>query len=194
VEDIGLSELETLIGFYNAIKEGEVRIDEAFPPITAAKTDDLKGPGAPITGGAPTPAAAPGATQQAMPAPLPPVVCRYCQQPVPDIANHECEPMRAAINVGKPAPETPTATPAPTAEPPAPAADADALNSVALLAKQSGITEDTLLAFCKLNKLAKPTQTDVSQLATGKLMSLIKTWQNILPELQRIQSDAATKN
>lgn len=38
VEEIGLSELETLIGLYNAVKEGEQNIDEAFPPVISSPT------------------------------------------------------------------------------------------------------------------------------------------------------------
>lgn len=38
IEEIGLTELETLIGLYNAVKDGEQKIDEAFPvPIEKPK-------------------------------------------------------------------------------------------------------------------------------------------------------------
>jgi hypothetical protein len=38
IEEIGLIELETLIGLYNAVKDGEQKIDEAFPvPIAKAQ-------------------------------------------------------------------------------------------------------------------------------------------------------------
>lgn len=45
VEDIGLEDLETLIGLGTAIKNGEVRIDEVFPPVApapAAPSEDGK--------------------------------------------------------------------------------------------------------------------------------------------------------
>jgi hypothetical protein len=50
IEEIGLAELETLFGLFNAVKDGEQTIDEAFPipiakadiPATAAPTEAAK--------------------------------------------------------------------------------------------------------------------------------------------------------
>jgi hypothetical protein len=45
MEDIALDDLETLIGLYNAIKEGHSTIEEAFPATQpVAKTPDFPGP------------------------------------------------------------------------------------------------------------------------------------------------------
>lgn len=42
VEDIGLEQLETLIGLGTAIKDGGMSIDEAFPPLVAPDNGDPK--------------------------------------------------------------------------------------------------------------------------------------------------------
>lgn len=38
IDEIGLTELETLIGLYNAVKDGEQKIDEAFPTTISGPT------------------------------------------------------------------------------------------------------------------------------------------------------------
>lgn len=38
IDEIGLTELETLIGLYNAVKDGEQKIDEAFPQTISGPT------------------------------------------------------------------------------------------------------------------------------------------------------------
>ena len=55
VEEVGLEDLETLIGLHNAIKEGELTVDEAFKvgsTVTSADVSDL----GPVTKPAATPA------------------------------------------------------------------------------------------------------------------------------------------
>jgi hypothetical protein len=37
IEEIGLAELETLFGLYNAVKDGDQNVDEAFPTVTIQK-------------------------------------------------------------------------------------------------------------------------------------------------------------
>lgn len=208
IEEIGLAELETLIGFYNAIKEGEVRIDEAFPNLTEAKTSDLapKMPSAP-----PTAPVAPANQQtkaepvaQPQPTAVASVTCRFCGEEVKDMAGHECGGMREAMrspNAPAPAPAqqaqpiepepTQAAAPAFAPEPmPTPnAPDNDALESVRMLAKQSMVSEKAVMLFCQKNKLAKKEQKELSELASGKLLNLIKAWENIKSEIQKIETE-----
>jgi hypothetical protein len=58
VDDIGLAELETLIGLFTAIKDGQTNIDEAFPPLKPGSET----PGKPKVAEAAKPAEAPTAT------------------------------------------------------------------------------------------------------------------------------------
>lgn len=95
-------------------------------------------------------------------------VCKYCGQPVEDMSKHECEGMKEAMSK---LPEDPTA----------------ALN---VLAHEAGITDATLMAFMRRNKLVKPEQTKLSELADSKLRKLVETWAGVLPELQKIQSES----
>lgn len=177
VEEIGLAELETLIGFFNALKEGEIRIDEAFPPITTANTGDIAG--APKPAPEPKKETKPEAKKEAAPDGDLGPVCKYCQQPVEDMSKHECEPMKAAIAAAG------GATPSPTNLPD------DPLVAVKLLAQQAGIAETVVIEFMRRNKLAKPEQTKLTEFAGVKLKKLADSWVGILPELTKIQAEAA---
>lgn len=178
IEDIGLSELETLIGFYNALKEGEVRIDEAFPPIATAATSDLKESVAPKS-------PAPVADRPVTPAAAP--IEKPAAAPVEAPKDAPAEPTATPETLPEPAPVVPVEPPAET-----PSADSssDALASVKLLAGQSKVSEAAVMEFCRRNKLAKPAQKELSDLAVNKLMSLIKAWNNIAPEIAKIQAES----
>lgn len=205
VEDIDLADIELLIGLHNAIREGEVKLDEAFPQ---AKPES---PVASMPGIVPPPAAQAQAPTPPTPAPavLPPskaakpvngngavaeapiVTCHYCKQKVDDMAGHNCAEMQAAL--AEKAAANPPANPAPAASAPSSDDGADALASVDLLCQQSEIQQSTVMLFAKKNKLARDNQNALSELATTKLKNLIKVWPNILPELKQIQGGAATE-
>jgi hypothetical protein len=165
VEDIGLAELETLIGLFNAIKEGEVTIDDAFPGIKEADTSDL---GKKVPTAAPTAAPTPPAEAVAAPSTTPPPTT-----PAPEPAT----PAPAAEPVPAPSPE------------PEPLTGSEALEQLAVLADEGGISEASLLTFCVRKKLAKPEQKLVADLSTKKLNDLLRTWPTILPELKTIEAE-----
>lgn len=78
VEDISLEDVETLLGLHNAVKDGEVPLDDAFPPVVKKpKMDDLP-PSPPDVEtprkkkeSAPIPAPEPVVAETAAPAPEP---------------------------------------------------------------------------------------------------------------------------
>lgn len=187
IEDIGLEDIEILIGLHNAIREGEVKIDEAFPPA-----DRPKDSAAPVPT-VPTPAsttAAPAPAQTAANAPVngaqaqPPAAndkptCKHCGQQVEDISKHECEQMKAAISgtgVGQ----------APANE----ASGEEALASLKFQYEQAGLTEADIMAYCKRNKVAKPEQNSLSQLADAKIKNLNRIFPTVLPEIRKVAEAA----
>lgn len=91
LDDVGLGDMETLIGLHTALKDGETTIDEVFAPVKAA-APKFEAPKA----AAAAPSAIAETPQKPPQAPQPPV-----QQPTPAPAA-EPEPARAA-----PAPQPP---------------------------------------------------------------------------------------
>ncbi len=186
--EVGEEQLLLLTGLKTAMKDNEITLNEAFPPITTANTSDIAGPGAP-TKLAPEPKKETKPESKAEPpdGDLGPV-CKYCGTPVEDMSKHMCEGMRAAIaaktqaetkqNPGLPKPE-------------ATQAEGDPLKQLMALAEPAGITEKTLIAFCKLNKIAKDEQNALSQLSDAKLAKLVGAWSGIVEELKALQAKAA---
>lgn len=200
VEDIDLADIELMIGLHNAIREGEVKVDEAFPPQAKTEGNVPQMPGVTVPVPQAPPVQAPAtstATKQQPPPPeaagtvtqAPVVTCHYCKQTVADMAAHNCPEMQAALTERQAASDKAGAANPPPQPTPPPSGDEgnDALASIAMLCEQSEIKTDTVMAFAKKNKLAKDTQAQLSELATSKLKGLIKNWPNILPELRQIQ-------
>ena len=111
--------------------------------------------------------------------------CRHCNTVVEDMASHNCPQMQAkaaelqqeAAKKSVAAATTQAGTDSPT----------EILESVKFLAAEASLTDAHVLEFCKRNKIAKPEQTSLNQLADSKLKLLIKSWPNILPELVAIR-------
>lgn len=187
IEDIGLEDIEILIGLHNAIREGEVKIDEAFPPVDRPKDSAAPVPTVPTpasTTAAPAPAqtaanAPVNGTQAQPPAANDKPTCKHCGQQVEDISKHECEQMKAAISgtgVGQ----------APANE----ASGEEALASLKFQYEQAGLTEADIMAYCKRNKVAKPEQNSLSQLADAKIKNLNRIFPTVLPEIRKVAEAA----
>lgn len=151
--------------------------------VTAANLDDIR-----------LPSFTPKPIAEA-PKPEPIEVAAPVKAPEPaEVAAPEAPaPPAEAPPADAPAPEAAPVGNPPTAEPQEAATDADALASVLFLAKGAGIQADTVMEFCHRNKLCKPNQTELSQLADSKLKNLIKSWSNILPELQKLETEASSE-
>lgn len=196
--DIGEKELETLAGVYTAIKDGEVKPEDAFPEI--AKTPKFEGPEAPKAATEPpktavtapnppqdAPATAQGvqtapATANATPAPAQ-------EQPQPtakptgranrptmvgDPPEPADDPGDAELADAGLAPAQPTGQFVPTP------GDTDVVASVRLLAHNAGLTEPQLIRFLQANKIARGETTlmEFEQNKRGsKLLSFCKAWE-----------------
>lgn len=191
IEDIGLEDIEILIGLHNAIREGEVKIDEAFPPAErkdpAATIPTVPTPTtstASATTGTPTPPTPPGNAAETM------TTCKHCHEQVANISKHECAQMKAAIageaqgTQTNDAKEVKTKAPEP---PPAPASGEgdEAMASLKFQYEQAGLTEADVLAYCKRNKVAKPEQTSLAQLSSAKISNLNRIFPTVLPEIRK---------
>lgn len=62
--------------------------------------------------------------------------------------------------------------------------ESEELTQVRMLAHVSDVTESQVMAFCQKNKLAKPEQKQLSELAGSKLKSIASSWDNILPDIR----------
>lgn len=166
IEEIGLDDIETLLGLFNAIKEGEVVIEEAFPLIN-------KTANAPV------------------------------QQPVQQPANvvplkkEETKPVSAPVNQAQqPAEAEQTQTAAESQAPSAPSADVpkttvaaeelsaeDCVKIITGNAAASKINIDALYAVLKKKKVMKDTHTQLSEISTVRLQSIVKNWAQLAAEL-----------
>lgn len=153
VEDITLEHLETLLGMFNAIKEGEL-IEEVFavekPAGKPADLSDLPQPG---KAAANTPVTTPanGAESQA--------TCAYCGSPMS--ADHSCPGLKEAI--------------AKTAKPAESKNDAvEALKSLTLILGAKQITPEQCLAYAKAKLPGGKGKnwSKLADLATGKLLQI----------------------
>lgn len=178
VSDITLENLETLIGMFNAIREGEL-IDDVFATEAQDKKADLSDLG-------------PQQPQQQPQQPPPPTLaehaekkkeaaaketaaqseptCKYCGEAMtPD---HACEGLKAAIQ--KQPANTENKDKGKKEQQPAAAPDdaKEALKSVLLLLGQAEITPEQCMLWAHSTKLAKPDQKKLADLSMQKLISI----------------------
>lgn len=204
IEEIGLEDIETLIGLFNAIKEGEVQPDEAFPaptPAGTAKTPEFTSPGAAKQETAKTP---PKDTPKDTP--KPPIVptVKAPEQPKAPPTPPTAPAAAPVAPTPTPQPEPPKAPPVATeptpvplpaaAEPPASPAGASAapvdevaakaLSDLKSLMAGADATEEKVIAFCVARKICKPEQKKLSDLSAAKLTNLVKAWPNISGQMK----------
>lgn len=191
VEEIGLEDLETLIGLYTALRDGELTVDEAFPVV---ESKDKPSP-AKSAASAPAPvnlAPKPAATTQAAPAPTKAPAAKPAPTPAAVATPPASEP-ESPKQPETPAPAT-EAAPEPSPEPepgeasspapaPAPAQEVnpkdagEALAIVSEYAGRDGIQEHQIMTYlCSVKPpLAKPGQ-KLSDMSFAKLNILAKNW------------------
>lgn len=178
VEAIDIDDLETLFGLRNAIKEGELTIEQAFAPeqpVNTAKKPEISGP-------------------------------RTSAKTVPQRGSEPAGADTSVAADSKPslpqgntaAPESSTETEAPnpddgdlapvTSEPAQAFAknpnESDELNEVRYLMFKSGVSEEQVMAWCRKNSMAKDGQ-KLSDLSTAKHKTVISAWNNRLGEIKR---------
>jgi len=196
VEDVGLEDLETLLGLHNAIKEGEVTLDEAFPAPTSVKAPDF-GPAQARTTTTPPPKTTEKPVNQAKQPQTPEPKPSGVPQDEPEDGG--LGPVTPDDQKAQPAQEpaagdplSKTVTPQesdPQQQPTDPGpfkpntAETDELQSVRLLLHEAGLTEARLMDFCRAKKMSRDGQ-KLSELSTAKLKTLISSWPNILPEIK----------
>lgn len=194
IEDITLEHLETLIGMFNAIKEGEL-IEEVFavekPTAKEADMSDMDGDLGPQTKPAKKAEPAKKEPEPTKKEPEPKTgalaTCVHCGAPM--TVDHTCAGMEAAIAKSKentktarqpdqpaaPAPE-PTGTPAEQAA--AEAAERKELfASIGVVCEQNNVTPEELRAYCEKNHVLKKGQ-KLGDAATSKLRAINKAIQN----------------
>lgn len=182
--------LTTLTGLKTGIGDGEVKIDEAFPPL------ENKAP----TGNQPP--TKPEATGKPVNAPTNVVPLKKEEtkktEPVSATANQAQQPAEAEQKQAgevSPAPTqtTPPASVQQEATTAAPAANAnvkieelsaeDCVTIITGNAKAAGISLEALHALLKKKKVMKDTHTQLSEIATVRLQSVVKNWAQIAAEL-----------
>ena len=196
VEDITLEDIETLLGLHNAIKEGDLSLDEAFPAAPHAPSPT----GLQQSQAQTTPLATPQPAKNADPAPVvkkeKPTNAHLTTPDAPQAAEGPKTPPRAVEPAVAPM-AAPQATPDPTVVPEAPAAaeddgdlapqttfvprtgESEALTSVRLLLHQTNRTEDDLLGVLLKNKVCKAEQ-KLSDLSETKLLNISKAYPSLL--------------
>ena len=149
VDDIDLSDLETLIGLFNAIRESDITIDEAFaPPAKVADLSDLNAKLKAEAAASAKPVETPSTQTVTSPAPE-----------------------------SKAAPEPSSAPTATVTQPVAEPEQVDPNKALSALLHALGLNEikpEQVLAFCRENKLATDKQTHLSELSTSKLVRLTR--------------------
>ncbi len=177
--------LTTLTGLKTAIGDGDVSIDEAFPPVV--QKPDLGSKPDTGKGGKPAPGK-PADSKAQKPSEKPPEAPTAPEKP--PVAGSP-EPAKAAEPATElPPPNNPPTDPAPTSEPPKPKArfvanpkETPELQAIRMLMHSSGVEEDKLMAFCRDNKLARQGQ-KLSDLSTAKLKDIADTWTTaVIPNL-----------
>jgi hypothetical protein len=194
VSDITLEHLETLIGLFNAIKEGEL-IDDVFATDTAEKKadlSDLEQPTAPAK--QPEPSAKQPEPAKQQPATVADIAkaiaaeglkAAEAEPPAKTLAEHQAEKEKAMAAKPEDAPQAQTkAKPqektqaAPQAAPEDPGDAKEALKSVLLLLGEREITPEQCMAWARATKVAKPEQKKLNELATPKLLTIAKLLEN----------------
>lgn len=203
LEEMTIDDLEMLLGLRNAIKEGEVSLDEAFP--APVKEDKNK---AAATGHqqATTGGNLPGQTQtgntvqkedkkpETPPAGKAPEGSTANPDPfapaeTPSGAQTPQEPQKAETGKAESKAETPAETPPGEPDPyfEAKQGDTDAVLSVKLLAKQNGLTWTQFKAYLQSKQLMRKEQSHLSELASSKLEAISKNLHKWLPDIKAMK-------
>jgi hypothetical protein len=180
-DDTTEENLQTLTGLKTSIKEGDVTIDEAFPPIASAP------PAVPHKAeGTTTPPASQKPAEKAPEPPAPPVAAKQ-EEKKPETKAAEPDPTPPPAEA-PPAEEKPARKPKKEAEDPdkpAPTNAVQLLEAIYGLAQRDGVKIPQVVAFMKENKIMRKEQTGLGDLATAKLMDLYKGWSKALPGIQK---------
>lgn len=184
VDDITLEHLETLIGMFNAIKEGEL-IEEVFavdkPAAKPADVSDLGPVPSRAAAVAPQqPATAPEAQKGSQTPPKPSEAkpegpaCAYCGQAM--TGDHTCEGLEKAIAASKPSDSEEVVD--------------DPLTALRRILGQHEIPPEQCLAYCKTMKLAKDHK-KLGELSAAKLTQIRKSIEANPAILEEIRATVA---
>jgi pyruvate/2-oxoglutarate dehydrogenase complex dihydrolipoamide acyltransferase (E2) component len=174
LEDVTVEDLEILFGLFNAVKDGEVTHEDAFPAVTAGS----KKPEFPPT----------GTVQPSVKHVVPPIQkpAEPAKPAEPEVVNQMVATAQTAAPAApapQPAPAEPVAAPTPpqtAATAPAAPGGSAALQGVLTLMATADVNEKQVMAFCQSKKMTKPDQTVLSQLPDVKLSNICKAWGNIV--------------
>ena len=179
IEDIDLNDLETLIGLFNAIRDGQCTVDEAFPPAAAMPTFAPKKDAAKKS---PPPPATTPATTTTPPAALEP------KKPVPTVKAEPEPAPQPEPNQPEPAQPEPLA-----AQPEAP--KVSPLDDLKAAMKEKDVTDEKLLAFAKLKNLIKedadadmPVLSDIKAEKVELLTKHLRANGNVLRDIKAMQA------
>lgn len=119
--------------------------------------------------------------------------CKYCKEPVTNMAEHNCAQMQEALNpkpakTAEPAKETEPEPPPtkPAATTPAQPGTTATLAKLYDMMAAAEITPEAVLKFCVANEMAKKTQ-KLADLAESKHQKIIDLWDNITDEIKKFQ-------
>ncbi len=180
VEEIGLEDLETLIGLFTALKDGEVKIDEAFPTVATPAAKPSSSAPAPVNI-APVKPAATATVTTPLEAPKQPAVVAAQPASEPEVEKaSEASPEVVAAPTPEQAPEGEgdgTAPEPSTATIIDPKDAPEATKLINDFAARDGVTEDQIMAYLRSTKpaLAKPGQV-LTDMSTMKLVAVAKGW------------------
>ena len=206
IEDVLLDDIGTLIGLFNAIKENEVTLDEAFPipqkRPELAPAGSTPPPPPPVTPAAPKqqePAATVKPKTKAPPAPPavvpPPPAPEPEPEPTPEPEATTNQPQQSDEEAAEAAlglaPET---TPEPEPEPEPQVQEPASVTKLRGLMSAAGVSETQVMNFCLAKKIANGDQKTLASLIVmkpdgtivqeAKITNLIRAWANILPGIK----------
>lgn len=180
-----------LTGIKTAMGDGDVSIDDAFPPIkTEPKAPEATGLEKAKTSSQKTEKKpdeskeAPKTTAQTPPAasgaPTPPQQTTQTPNAAPAASSEQGTPSNDETKTSPPsdakAEQDAGLAPLPPFE--RKAGDSDEVSNVKLLAHNARLTEAEVMNWARKGNLAKENQKSLSELAGSKLLSLAKAWQN----------------
>jgi len=210
VEEITIEDLEMLLGLRNAIKEGEVSLDEAFPAVakedknkaaatshqqatqtasttttTPAKTETVQKQDKKEEDDVPMDGKTPLAKAQEASGTVqtPPEATQ-----APSTRQTPATPPTAAQGAGESSagtPATPPGEPDPYFEPKSD--DTDAILSVKLLAKQNGLNWAQFKAYLHSKQLMRKDQNHLSELASSKLEAISRNLIKWLADIRAVK-------
>lgn len=157
IEDIGLDDIETMLGLFNAIKDGEANVDESFPAVAQA----------------PAPMNAPGSPEPVQPQaqPASAVAPAVPEQTTEVKADENAE---ADMGIAPLLAFTPIV------------GESAGLTGVRRLLHGARKSETDLVAFLKARKVMKPEQNKLSDLSEAKLEKVAGSWSSIGAELGKV--------